>query len=81
MTERELICLRYLDDKMEATARMVGEEIVRRVSSRHRGGSNYSAVGANVLGALRQRQLVARLPELNAWRITALGRGAITHQP
>lgn len=75
MTERERICLAYLDYLMEANARMIGEQIVLQMKGR--GGSNLSAVGANVVGALRRRGLVTYLPDLAAWRITPAGRAAL----
>jgi hypothetical protein len=77
VTERERICLAFLDDKMEATAAMIGKAIYNQISSRHRGGSNLIAIGANVAGNLRKRGLVVRLSDLRAWRITAAGREAI----
>jgi len=75
ITERQRICLAYLDNKMEANAAMIGEEIVSRL--RDNAGTDPAAVGANVVGRLRRKGLVSRLPELQAWRITAAGRAAL----
>lgn len=76
LTDREKICLEYLSNKMEATARMCGHEIYDRTISK-RGGSNLSAIGSNVLGALAKRGLVLRVPELKAWQISIEGRKAL----
>ena len=75
LTERERICLRYLSDKMEATARMIGEEIWR-VQEKADGG-NKAAIGAAVVGRLRKRRLVSYLPDLRAWRISRRGRAVM----
>lgn len=71
MTDNEMACLRFLADKMEATALMVGDALWK-----HRGmvTGNLSTSGANVLVALRKRGFVTYLPDLKAWRITAAGR-------
>ena len=76
MTERELICLGFLENKMELTASMVGKAIYVADPSLG-GGSNLSSIGANVLGCLRKRGLVTRSSDLNAWRITVTGREAL----
>ncbi len=83
MTEKQLICLKYLSDKMEATARMVGEDIVYQIA--HKAGMKvleYPATaarsGAVILGRLRYLGLVMRLPDLKAWRITREGREFLT---
>ena len=76
MTERELICLTYLADKMEANAAMIEEAVVGQMDGR--GGSNCEAVGSNVVGKLKRRELVYYLPDLHAWRITAPGRAALS---
>lgn len=76
LTDRERICLEYLGDKMEATARMCGREIYDRIIAK-RGGSDFSAIGSNVLGALAKRGLVLRVPELRAWQISSAGREAL----
>lgn len=70
-TAREIACLLYLSDKMEATARMVGMEIKRLG---FKCGEKTTAVGSALLGGLRKKELVMRLPDLNAWRLTAQGR-------
>lgn len=71
MTRREYIALRYLSDKMEATANMIGKAIVEATKANT---TNYRAVAAPVLGALRERLEVFRVRELNAWQITVYGR-------
>jgi hypothetical protein len=73
MTERERVCLKFLSDKMGATAHDIGVTILAEVRGP---GSNYSAIASNVVGALRRRGLVAYLPDLKMWRITEAGRAA-----
>ena len=75
LTERERICLGYLDRLMEANAKMIGEIILREQTKN--GGSNYAAVGAAVVGKLRKRSLVLYLPDLSAWRISRRGRAVL----
>lgn len=70
---RDLVVLHFLDGRMEATARQVGEELGRHGMCH--GG--YLAVGTGVLVDLRKRGLVMRLPDLNAWRITKVGRASL----
>lgn len=77
LSENEEICLRFLSmGVMEANSRMLGEEIIRRRTSR--GGSNYAFLGANAAGRLKRRGLIHRLPDLNAWRISKAGREYLT---
>lgn len=77
MTDREYLCLRYLDPLMEASAFTIGRYIRTNLENPRSGGSNFIAIGANVAGRLQKRGLVTRLPDLNAWRITAAGREAL----
>lgn len=67
-TLREKGALHFLSDKMEATAKMVGDAITNNT------GLYGQRVGAIVLGQLRKKGLVMRLSELNAWRLTREGR-------
>jgi hypothetical protein len=76
LTERDRLCLAYLDGLMEATAQMIGRHIWGAATKK--GGSNLAGIGAAVAGRLRKRGLVARVPELNAWQITASGRRALS---
>ncbi len=72
MTRNKMLILRFLSDKMEATAEMIG---------RHLLGDNctYSTrSAAAILGFLREHDLVMRIPELNAWRLTKKGRDMVS---
>ena len=77
LTRRERLCLGFLADKMWARAGDAGKAIIAGMGGK--GGSNYVAVGSNVLGALRHRNpsLAARLPDIELWRITPAGRNAL----
>jgi hypothetical protein len=75
MTDREFLCLQYLDHLMEAPAISIGRYIFANQAKPD--GSNLSAIGAAVCGRLRKRGLVTWLPDLRAWRITAAGREAL----
>jgi hypothetical protein len=78
MTERESLCLQFLNDgRMEATAHQIGQHVYAGLFDRRSGGSNLPAIGAAVCGRLRKRGLVTFLPDLRAWRITKAGREAI----
>ncbi len=70
LTDRELICLQYLSNKMEATALMVGENLARE------GYGNRYAYGSGrvMMGNLKKKGFVMRLPDLKAWRLTKQGR-------
>ena len=72
MKTKEQIAMEYLSPRMEATAMMVGKAILEEYEGKV--GSNYSSVGAAILGRLRYLGLVYKLPELNAWRLTKEGR-------
>jgi hypothetical protein len=75
LTTREQICLEFLSmGLMEATSHQIGKAIYARMNGN--GGSNLTAIGANVVGRLRPRGLVMFLSDLNAWRITKAGREA-----
>lgn len=79
-SSKEEICLKFLSDKMEATANMVGiaiVEITNQPVGKYYSGHWYSRIGGTALGNLRKRNLVMRLPELNAWRLTKEGRELI----
>lgn len=80
MKTKEQIALEYLKPRMEATAAMVGKAIIEQYSG-GKIGSNYSSVGAAILGRLRYLGLVYRLPELNAWRLTREGRAKVSKTP
>lgn len=75
-TRYELICLRYLDDKMEVTSKMIGEALAEKLGNPF---GMWTAEGRQksaetVMANLRKRKLVTRILDINAWRITALGR-------
>lgn len=76
LTERERLCLAYLDRLMEANAKMIGEAILKV----QRRGGNAGCIGGAVVGNLRKRRLVSYLPELRAWRITQHGREVLREQ-
>lgn len=77
MTDREYLCLRYLDPLMESDAFSIGRYIRANLENPRSGGSDLSAIGAAVVGHLRKRGLVISIPDLNAWRITNAGREAL----
>lgn len=68
MTPREKLCLEFLSDKMEATARMVGEKCWDDTFFGH------GEMGKCLLKSLAIQGFVMRLPELKAWRLTKAGR-------
>lgn len=76
LSSKEDYCLRWLSDKMEATAFMVGRAIWDH--GFNQGGSYLPGLGAAVLGSLRKKGLVMRLPELNAWRLSKEGRDYVS---
>ena len=78
LTERERLCLEYLDHLMEAKACSIGR-FIYDAQSRY-DGSNFSAIGAAVVGRLRKQGLVLYLPDLHAWRISRAGREQISKQ-
>lgn len=84
MTERERLCLEYLSPLMESDTHQIGRYILDNMLNPARGGSNYSSIGAAVVGRLRRQGLVLHIPDLNAWRISTKGREALalssTHQ-
>lgn len=71
VTEKQKICMAFLSDKMEATAKMVGYAIEPATL-------NPTGKGARMLGRLRKMGFVMKLPELNAWRLTREGREYVT---
>lgn len=77
MTDREYLCLRYLDHLMEADAFMIGRYVRTNLENPRSGGSNLSAICGAVAGRLRKRGMVTFLPDLKAWRITSAGREAL----
>ena len=77
MTEREELCLDYLNDKMEADAFQLGRYIYANLVDPKSGGSNLPTIGGAVCGRLRKQGLVMFLPDLHAWRITKAGREAL----
>lgn len=74
LTEREALCLGYLDDLMWSDAFAIGRFIRANLLNPARGGSNLPSIGAAVLGKLRKKGFVAFLPDVGAWRITNEGR-------
>lgn len=62
------LILKFLSTKMEVTAEMVGHHLY----GKHSSYSTKSA--AALLGQLREHDLVMRIPELKAWRLTKEGR-------
>lgn len=73
MTEKESKALKYLSNKMEATSKMVGDAITVGDAIGVR-PLNPANCGARILGNLYKKDLVMRLPDLNAWRLTREGR-------
>lgn len=71
LTAKEIHTLQYLSNRMEASARMIGEELFRLEITKSK---NALAVGASVCGNLHKKELVLYLPDLKAWRISKLGR-------
>ncbi len=77
LTTREQIVLEFLaTGRMEATSFQIGKEIYGRMNGE--GGSNLTAIGANVVRRLRVRGLIMFLNDLGAWRITRRGREALS---
>ena len=70
---REKATVAYLRPLMEANARMIGEHLCGQPAG-SRGNRSVLAVGSAAVRGLRAKGLVYRLPELNAWRLTAAGR-------
>lgn len=68
MTPNKKEVLKFLSNKMEATAEMVGHHLYGKCHSY----STRSA--AALLGQLRENDFVMRIPELKAWRLTRKGR-------
>jgi hypothetical protein len=77
VTEREELCLEYLDKLMESDAFSIGRYVRANMLNPAHGGSNLPAIGAAVVGKLRKQGLVTFLPDLKAWRITREGRAAL----
>jgi len=67
VTPMEDKAMRYLSNKMEVTSAMVGVNVSNRLCSWP------TKKGAAVMGALRKKGYVMRLPELNSWRLTRKG--------
>jgi hypothetical protein len=76
VTDREYLCLQFLDPLLSADAYSIGRYIF--ANQLEPAGSNLSAIGAAVAGRLRKRGLVTYLPDIEAWRITRAGRDALT---
>lgn len=66
LTWREKDAIRYLRMGL-MDARMIGEHIAT-------GNENPIRVGASIMGRLRKKKLVMRLPDLCAWRLSRAGR-------
>lgn len=77
LSEREELCLSYLDSLLWTDAFAVGRFIYTNCLNPSRGGSNLPAIGAAVLGRLKKRGFVTFLPDINAWRITKNGRDTL----
>ncbi len=76
MIGRDRICLHFLSSKMEATGRVVGEEIAR-IEGFNTTPRGCAMIGNSLVRRLRSAGLVSYLPDLNAWRITSAGREAL----
>ena len=73
MNNRQILCLQYLNGRMEARAKAIGQSIsAYTITSR-----KYGAIGGGVCRSLMRKGLVMRVPELDCWRITARGREAL----
>lgn len=72
VTPMQDFAMRFLSNKMEATAAMVGEAVHKKFYEI--APPNYSHIGGSVMSALRKKCLVLHLPELNAWRLSKMGR-------
>lgn len=77
LSPRQMICLRYLTDKMEANAHMIGEHILGNHSVSQKNHAQVSAIGGQAARYLRSLGFVTYLPDLKAWRITKAGRAAL----
>lgn len=72
LTKYQAFTLGYLNDKMEANARMIGEHLIKSF-----GGSSPTAIAAPVIGSLYRSGYLTHIRELKAWRITGIGRKAL----
>ena len=77
LSKSEVACLRYLSDKMEATAHMIGEHINKKPT--RRGNAIIGHGVARVLTWGRDAP-VTWLPDMKAYRITASGRALLAQE-
>lgn len=68
LTSKQIACLLFLSDKMEANIWMIGESVIGTSQAQK------AQKAGCVMAHLRRKGLVMRLPELNAWRLTKEGR-------
>jgi len=77
LTGREIACLKYLNDKMEAPGVSIGKAVA---SWRGRTPRGYAMIGNGVARGLylsHEPRLTTWVSDLRAWRITADGRAAL----
>lgn len=77
LSEREIACLKYLTDKMEAPGSSIGRAVA---PWKGRTEIGYAIIGNRVarsLMMLHEPRLVSCVSDLNAWRITPAGRLAL----
>jgi len=67
LTEREKIAIKFMSDKMEVTAGMIGIEIYNRLVN------NPTHIGGSILGNLYKKGLALPVPELKAWQLSKTG--------
>lgn len=77
MTEREMLCLQFLDDRMDADVHQIGRYVRSNLYDPRSGGSNYQSIGSAICGRLRKKGFVVPMADLQAWRITKAGREAL----
>ncbi len=74
VTPMEDKAMRYLSDKMEVAAGMVGIHVYNRLVR------NPTHIGASILSNLRKKGYVMRLPDLKSWRLTRQGREYVSKE-
>lgn len=75
---RQEVVILYLKDKMEATSKMIGEEISRQIPNKY-SIHDMARSAAPTIGKLRKQGILTYLPDLNAWRLTEAGRYTAKH--
>jgi hypothetical protein len=80
LSNKQIFILRFLSNRMESTAKIVGSELVREklLDPRYYSVTSAMRAAANILGRLNKMGLVLQVKELRAWKITLEGRDVLT---